>query len=298
MTEVDYSNRYGLLAFRGQQHRPVGHGVYLAMDPTRAEVAFAVADDFQGRGLGTLLLAHLAEAAGDNGITTFRAEVLPANRRMIDMFRESGFPVETESSTEGLRVEFPTSLTPEAVARFEQRDTHRRPGRRRRLPPAAIGRGRRRLPPPRHGRRRSPSQPRSSLRSRARSTRSTRRPTASSRFRPSPASPTIPEEVDLAVIAVSAEAVAEIARECVAKGARSLVVLSAGFTEVGAEGVERERELLAVCREAGMRLIGPNCLGLLDTDPEARARTSASPPRRRSPATSPSPPRAAPSASR
>ncbi len=70
------------------------------------------------------------------------------------------------------------------------------------------------------------------------------------------------------MIAVRAEAVAETARECAAKGARSLVVLSAGFTEVGEEGGKRERELLAVCREAGMRLIGPNCLGLIDTSAE------------------------------
>ena len=123
MAEVDYRGRYGLLAFRGKDHRPVGHGVYLEIVPSTAEVAFAVADDFQGRGLGTILLAHLAETAGDNGIATFRAEVMPSNRRMIDMFRESGFPVEIESSPEGLGVEFPTSLTPEAVTRFEERDT-------------------------------------------------------------------------------------------------------------------------------------------------------------------------------
>ena len=123
MAEVDYRSRYGLLAFRGQDHRPVGHGVYLEIDPSTAEVAFAVADDFQGRGLGTILLAHLAETAGDNGIATFRAEVMPSNHRMIEMFRESGFPVEIESSPEGLGVEFPTSLTPKAVTRFEERDT-------------------------------------------------------------------------------------------------------------------------------------------------------------------------------
>ncbi len=267
MTEVDYSNRYGLLAFRGQQHRPVGHGVYLAMDPTRAEVAFAVADDFQGRGLGTLLLAHLAEAAGDNGITTFRAEVLPANRRMIDMFRESGFPVETESSTEGLRVEFPTSLTPEAVARFEQRDTIAAraavDGFLRPRSVAVVGASRRRgtvggevlhnlVESPFEG----PIYPVNP------SADSVQSIPAHARVAD------IPEEVDLAVIAVSAKVVAEIARECVAKGARSLVVLSAGFSEVGEEGVERERELLGVCREAGMRLVGPNCLGLIDTSPE------------------------------
>ncbi len=267
MADVDYSSRYGLVAFRGKDHRPVGHGVYLEIGPGAAEVAFAVADDFQGRGLGTILLAHLAETAGDNGIATFRAEVMPSNRRMIDMFRESGFPVEIESSPEGLGVEFPTSLTPEAVAHFEQRDTIAAraavDGFLRPRSVAIVGASRRRgtvggevlhnlIESPFEG----PIYPVN--------------PSADSvQSVPAFASVAeIPEEVDLAVIAVRAEAVAETARECVAKGARSLVVLSAGFTEVGEDGAEREAELLAVCREAGMRLIGPNCLGLLDTDAE------------------------------
>jgi acetate---CoA ligase (ADP-forming) len=77
----------------------------------------------------------------------------------------------------------------------------------------------------------------------------------------------LPQGIDLAVIAVRAEATLDVARECAAKGARGLIVLSAGFAEDGPEGVAREHELLAICRDAGMRLVGPNCLGVLDTRP-------------------------------
>ena len=183
------------------------------------------------------------------------------------MFRESGFPVEIESSREGLGVEFPTSLTPDAIARFEQRDTLAAraavDGFLRPRSVAIVGASRRRgtvggevlhnlIESPFDG----PIYPVNP---------------SSDSVQDVPAFASvaeIPEEIDLAVIAVRAEAVAETARECVAKGARSLVVLSAGFTEIGEEGPEREHELLAVCREAGLRLIGPNCLGILDTDPE------------------------------
>ena len=69
--------------------------------------------------------------------------------------------------------------------------------------------------------------------------------------------------VELAVIAVPGEAAVGAVRECAAKGVRAVVVISAGFGESGAEGIERQRELLAACREAGIRLVGPNCLGVL-----------------------------------
>ena len=76
----------------------------------------------QGLGLGTLLLAHLAEVAQDNGISVFTAEVMPENHRMIEVFRESGFPVEMSSRPGSIHVELPTSLSDEAVAHFEDRD--------------------------------------------------------------------------------------------------------------------------------------------------------------------------------
>jgi acetate---CoA ligase (ADP-forming) len=78
----------------------------------------------------------------------------------------------------------------------------------------------------------------------------------------------VPGPVDLAVLVVPAPLVVQAARECAAKGVRGIVVISAGFAEVGPEGAQRQRELLSVCRAAGMRLIGPNCLGILNTDAE------------------------------
>lgn len=267
MAGVDYRMHYGLIASRGAEGRPVGHGVYITMGEGRAEVAFAIADELQGHGLGTILLAHLAAAAGDNGIETFYAEVLPQNHRMIEMFRESGFPVEIDSGPEGLKVEFPTSLSPAAIARFEERDSiAARASVARFLEPssiAVVGASRRDgavggavlrnliesgFPGPIY-----PVNPAAdSVQGLA--------------ARASVAA--VPAQIDLAVLAVRAEAIAAVARECAAKGAHSLVVLSAGFGESGPEGAKRERELLDICREAGMRLIGPNCLGVLDTRPE------------------------------
>jgi acyl-CoA synthetase (NDP forming) len=80
----------------------------------------------------------------------------------------------------------------------------------------------------------------------------------------------VPDSVDLAVIVVPAAGVPDVARQCAGAGVRALLVISAGFAEAGAEGARRQDELLSICRDAGMRLIGPNCLGVLNTAPEVR----------------------------
>jgi acetyl coenzyme A synthetase (ADP forming)-like protein len=266
--DVDYAERYGLVAVRGERGI-VGHGLYVGGPEGRAEVAFAVGEELQGRGLGTILLAHLAEVASENGFTEFVAEVLPQNHRMIEMFRQSGLPTRTVAEPGVLRVEMPTSFSSVARERFEDRD--------RLAARAAVA---------------SVLQPRSVALVGA-----SRRPgsvgaevlrslveagfkgelypvnPAAETLRGLPAYPSleaVPGEIELVVVAVPAAAVAAIAREAAAKGARALVVLSAGFSETGEEGTARERELLAVCREYGMRLVGPNCLGVLDTAPESR----------------------------
>jgi acyl-CoA synthetase (NDP forming) len=79
----------------------------------------------------------------------------------------------------------------------------------------------------------------------------------------------IPGPVDLAVIAVPATRVLEVAEACGRKGVRSLVMLTAGFNEIGGEGRQRERELIGICRAHGMRMIGPNCIGIINTDQSA-----------------------------
>jgi acetyl coenzyme A synthetase (ADP forming)-like protein len=268
MTDVDYASRYGLLATRGEDRRLVGHGTYLRTAGAKAEVAFAVADEMQGMGLGTILLAHLAEVAEDNDVAVFVAEVLPQNHRMVEVFRESGFPVETSSIPGAIEVELPTSFSAEAVERFEERD--------RLAAVAAVGR----FLKPRaiavigasrhrgtvggevfHNLLQSgfegvvyPVNPATDVVQSVRSYRSVAE---------------LPGGVDLAVIAVPAGAVVAAAHECAAKGVPALVVLSAGFAEVGPEGAERQHELAEACRAAGMRLVGPNCLGVLSTDPES-----------------------------
>ncbi len=262
MADVDYSERYGLVATRGDGERPVGHGAYLGASPGRAEVAFAISDELQGQGLGTILLAHLAEVAGEAGVEVFFAEVLPQNHRMIEVFRESGFPIETSSEPGSIRVEMPTSFTGEAVGRFEERDRLAAEAAVRRfLEPravAVIGASRRRETVGGavfHNLLESsfdgvvhPVNPASDV---VQSVRAYRRVAD------------VPGEVDLAVIAVPPAAAVEAARECGAKGVSGLVVLSAGFAEVGPEGRTVQGELVDVCRESGMRLVGPNCLGVI-----------------------------------
>ncbi len=267
LARVDYEQRYGLLASRGEGDPPLGHGVYMTLGPGRAEVAFAIATEMQGRGLGTILLAHLSAVAAANGIETFVAEVLPQNHRMIEMLRESGFPVETRSDPIGIRIELPTSLSAEAIARFENRD---------RL--AAVAAVRAFLEPASIavvGASRKPGSVGGAvLRNLLGSgfpgeihavNRSARKVQG---LRAHAGVEEIPGEVELAVIAVPAAAALDAARECAAKGARALIVLTAGFSESGRDGAERERELLEICRDGGIRLIGPNCLGVLNADPE------------------------------
>ena len=105
MAEVDYTQKYGLVALRDGE--VIGQGIYIGEGSDVAEVAFAVADRLQGHGLATLLLAHLAEVAVDNDISVFHAEVMPENHRMMEVFRESGFPVEISSVPGAIRAFLP-----------------------------------------------------------------------------------------------------------------------------------------------------------------------------------------------
>ncbi len=268
MAAVDYAGRYGLVATRGGEDRLVGHGVYVQSSPGRAEVAFAVDDAMQGQGLGTILLAHLAEVAGENGIAVFVAEVLPQNHRMVEVFRESGFPVEISSIPGAISVELPTSFSGGAIESFEERDRLAAEAAVRHfVEPASvalIGASRRRgtvggevfhnLLESDFGGVVYPVNPASEV---------------VQSVRAYPSIEAVPGAVDLAVIAVPAAAVADAACQCAERGVPAIVVLSAGFAEVGEEGAGRERELVEICRNAGMRLVGPNCLGVLNAKPGA-----------------------------
>ncbi len=269
IADVDYAQRYGLVAVRGEERELVGQGIYIGRASGEAEIAFAVAGHIQGMGLGTLLLAHLAEVALENGISVFVAEVMPENHRMIEVFRESGFPIETSSLPGAIHIELPTSFSDEALRRFEERD---RIAAEAAVRPfleakaiAVVGASRDRGTV-------GGQLFHNTLESGFEGVVYPVNPSADvvQSVRAYPTITEVPDEVDLAVVAVPAAAVIEVARECAAKGVRALVVISAGFAETGPEGAERERRLIEVCRAAGMRLIGPNCLGILNTTGEHR----------------------------
>jgi len=113
---------FGIVATTGDPPSIVAHAGYERIDNDRAEVAFEVADSLRGRGLGTLLMAHLTSAARDQGIARFYADVLPENRRMLEVFQEAGFPAEIARTREGIGVELTTALSLDALERFEERE--------------------------------------------------------------------------------------------------------------------------------------------------------------------------------
>jgi acetate---CoA ligase (ADP-forming) len=269
--DVDRRRRDGLVAVTGTPERIIAHAGWERERerPERAEVALVLDDQFQGRGLGTILLGELAEGARARGVELFVAEVLPNNYRMIQVFRDSGFAVRVRSIPGLLLVEFPTLLTPDALRRFEEREEQAAAaGLRRVLAPrsvAVIGASRRRGTVGGElfhnllaGGFTGPVYP---VNAKAAAVQSVAAYQSVA---------DLPGPVDLAVLAIPADQVAPVARACAARGVGALVVLSAGFAESGPEGAERQREVLEICGRAGMRLIGPNCLGVINTDPAVR----------------------------
>lgn len=267
--EVTLANSFALVASTGPDDQLVGHAFYAVIDQNRAEVAFTIADDFQGRGLGTILLGQLAEVAAANGIQIFEAEVVASNHAMLHVFRESGFPIEVSAAAGQLHVTFPTTFTRDAIDRFDRREALTAVNALKLFfnprAVAVIGASRKRgtiggeifhnllsfgFQGPVY-----PVNPTSDV----------------VQSVPAYASvEAIQGPVDLAVIVVPAAHVLGAAASCGRKGVKALVVISAGFSETGKEGQARQAELLRVCREAGMRLIGPNCMGIANTDLSVR----------------------------
>jgi acetyl coenzyme A synthetase (ADP forming)-like protein len=260
-THVDHDARVALVAELGE--RLVGVARYDRVPGTdSAEVAFVVSDEQQGRGIGTALLEHLAAAARERGITQFVAEVLAHNRRMLGVFRAAGFAERTRLEGGVVRVELLIEPTDRARAAIEARE-HRAEA-------ASVARV---------------LSPRSvAVVGASRNTDSVGHQVLSNLLAAGFAGPVypvnpgaeyvasvkayptlldIPGAVDLAVVAVPASSVIDVVRQCAAKGVAGVVVLSAGFGEVG--DVDAQLELRDLTRRNGMRLVGPNCLGVVNT---------------------------------
>ncbi|WP_280495549.1 bifunctional GNAT family N-acetyltransferase/acetate--CoA ligase family protein [Nocardia farcinica] len=276
-THVDYQDRVGLVVELGDAIIAVGR--YELLDrtgPRAAEVAFVVADEHQGRGLGSILLEHLAGAAAENKIQTFVAEVLAENTAMVTVFRDAGYQVERSRDGTVLHLEFAIDPTEALVT---VRDSRERASEARSvgnlLAPRSIavigatpGTGRvggAVLANLLSGVFQGPVFPVNPNRRFVRGVR------AYATVRE------IPDEVDLAVVAVPAAAIDSVLDDCMAKGVKGLVVLTAGFGETGPEGMAAERELVAAARGHGMRVVGPSALGIANTDPEVAMNATLAP---------------------
>lgn len=232
-----------------------------------AELSVAVADAWQGIGVGTGLVERLLARAGADGLDALWALVMPQNRAMLGVLRGLGCDIEERLRPGEVIVRLPTGVDDDledaAIARFAGAAA------------ASLGP----LMRPRSiavvGASRSPDAPggavlRALLESPSVRVAAVNRAGASVAGVPAaPSLAAVAEPVDLAVVAVPAAEVLAVARQAVSRGVRALVVVTSGFSETGARGAGTEAELLHVARTGGMRLVGPNCLGVSSGDPAA-----------------------------
>ncbi|MCQ1581844.1 bifunctional acetate--CoA ligase family protein/GNAT family N-acetyltransferase [Streptomyces parvus] len=286
-THHDYVDRVGLAVTIGGEF--IGTVRYDRIDDTgrpasapadEAEVAFLVQDAHQGRGVASALLEHIAAVARERGIRRFAAEVLPANNKMIKVFRDGGYT--QRRSFEDGSVHLTLDLEPTEKSLAVQRGREQRAEARsvqRLLAPgsvAVIGTGR---TPGGVGR--------TVLRNLLAAGYTGRTYAVNRAFDEGLATldgvpahrslGEIDEQVDLAVIAVPAHRVPEAVADCGEHGVQGLVVLSAGYAERGAEGRELQRELVRQARSYGMRIIGPNAFGIINTAETVRLNASLAP---------------------
>ncbi|MEU9443285.1 GNAT family N-acetyltransferase [Streptomyces sp. NPDC048304] len=286
-THHDFVDRVGLAATVGGEFiatvrydRIGADGMPATAPADEAEVAFLVQDAHQGRGVASALLEHIAAVARERGIRRFTAEVLPANTKMIKVFTDAGYTQKRSFEDGVVRLEFDLEPTDRSLAvqrareqRAEARSVRRllRPGS-----VAVVGVGR------------APGGVGRSVLGNIRDAGYGGRLYAVNKAFPEDLTDVdgvsayrsvrdIGDHVDLAVVAVPAEHVPAVVAECGEHGVQGLVVLSAGYAESGAEGRERQRALVRQARAYGMRIIGPNAFGIINTAADVRLNASLAP---------------------
>lgn len=264
-TRVDYTDRMAFIGLIGDDL--VGVARY---DRHRArsdaEVAFFIDDRHHGRGMATVLLEYLAAAAREAGISGFTASVLPQNRKMLGVFTQAGFTSSSHFEDGVIEVELGIEPTPEALAAIEARAglAEARSVARMLRPSsiAVVGASRQagtigyqvfhQLVSHGFNGPVYPVNPEATYVASVRAWRSVL---------------DVPGEVDLAVICVPADQVMRVVEECAIKRVQGLAVLSSGFADRDEQGEQAEAQIVAYARRHGMRLIGPNALGVINTDP-------------------------------
>ncbi|MEP7112453.1 MAG: GNAT family N-acetyltransferase [Ilumatobacteraceae bacterium] len=265
LAEVDYRDRFALVAELDAQVVAVVRYDRTKKDTTSAEVAFVVEDNQQRRGLATVMLEHLAAIARSNGIERFEAETLPDNRAMMDVFRHAGFNVTSHFDSGIIEVSFPIAPSHELDEHIEERER------------AAVVASIKRMLSPSSiavvGASRTPGTIGYEL------VHNLVRGGFTGAVLPiNPHAGSIggihayasvsdtPVPPDLAIIAVPAGAVGAVIAECGVAGVGGVVIISSGFAELGTDGRAVEASLVKSARRYGMRVIGPNCMGLANTD--------------------------------
>ncbi|MEU7049286.1 bifunctional acetate--CoA ligase family protein/GNAT family N-acetyltransferase [Streptomyces eurythermus] len=286
-THHDFVDRVGLAATIGGEfiatvrYDRIGtDGLPASAPADEAEVAFLVQDAHQGRGVASALLEHIAAVARERGIRRFAAEVLPANTKMIKVFTDAGYTQKRSFEDGVVRLELDLEPTDRSMAVQHARE-QRAEARsvRRLLAPgsvAVVGVGR------------APGGVGRSILGNIREAGYAGPLHAVNKAFPEdlkeidgvPAYRSVRDidgHVDLAVVAVPAEHVPAVVAECGEHGVQGLVVLSAGYAESGPEGRERQRALVRAARAHGMRLIGPNAFGIINTAEDVRLNASLAP---------------------
>ncbi|MBM7075903.1 bifunctional acetate--CoA ligase family protein/GNAT family N-acetyltransferase [Micromonospora humida] len=273
---VDHRDREAFVVLAGDRIVAVGRYERLGPAAPEAEVAFVVEDAYQGRGIGSVLLEHLADAARRAGIGHFVAEVLPTNGVMLRVFADFGYQVQRQFADGVVHLTFPIAPT-EATLAVQRGREHRTEARSiaRLLAPrgvavygaSATGQG---VGAALLGHLRDGGYPGAVV-----PVHPGARTVAGLPAYPSAADAGV--AVDLAVVAVPPDAAAGVVADAAAAGAHGLVVISAGFAEAGPAGAAAQRSLVRAAHAAGMRVVGPNCLGVANTDERVRLNATLAP---------------------
>ncbi|CAM5341896.1 GNAT family N-acetyltransferase [Streptomyces tanashiensis] len=285
-THHDFVDRVGLAATVGGEFiatvrydRINDQGLPASFPADEAEVAFLVQDAHQGRGVASALLEHIAAVARERDIRRFAAEVLPANTKMIKVFTDAGYTQKRSFEDGSVRLHLDLEPTDRslAVQRAREQRAEARSVQRLLTPGsvAVVGAGR---APGGVGRTVLRNLLGAGFTGRVYAVNAAL--AGETELDGVPAHPSvgaIGEPVDLAVVAVPAERVPEVVADCGEHGVRGLVVLSAGYAESGAAGRERQRELVRQARSYGMRIIGPNAFGIINTADDVRLNASLAP---------------------
>ncbi|MET7754945.1 GNAT family N-acetyltransferase [Streptomyces sp. NPDC005389] len=288
-THHDFVDRVGLAATVGGEFiatvrydRINDRGLPASAPADEAEVAFLVQDAHQGRGVASALLEHIAAVARERDIRRFAAEVLPANNKMIKVFTDAGYTQKRSFEDGSVRLHLDLEPTDRSLAVQRAREQR------------AEARSVQRLLTPRSvavvGAGRAPGGVGRTVLRNLLGAGYTGRVYAVNAALAGDGGPVefdgvpahasvaaIGEPVDLAIVAVPAERVPEVVADCGEHGVQGLVVLSAGYAESGADGRERQRQLVRQARSYGMRIIGPNAFGIINTAADTRLNASLAP---------------------